>query len=142
MQKSNTIQRSPVMFPCTKLRIVLMTNTEKAQEAKKLGNAAYAKKDYATAAKHFTEAISLDDEDNIFYSNRSACRAQLKDVCPAVRCLVCCCTLSPLPGRPFSHEQIMLSFEHESLVRRRLVGPRRLSNGRIHLWLHEEFDIR
>jgi len=51
-----------------------------AQEAKKLGNAAYAKKDFAEAAKHFTEAIDLDPNDNIFYSNRSACRAQLKDV--------------------------------------------------------------
>lgn len=58
-----------------------MADLQGAENAKKAGNKAYASKDYSAALAHFSEAISLNDSDYIYYSNRSACRAQLKDVC-------------------------------------------------------------
>eukprot|EP00668_Euglena_longa_P041058 GGOE01054028.1.p1 GENE.GGOE01054028.1~~GGOE01054028.1.p1 ORF type:complete len:709 (+),score=272.03 GGOE01054028.1:34-2160(+) len=67
----------------------------KANEAKRLGNAAYTKKDYTTALAHFSEAIGLDPSDHVFYSNRSACRAQLKDVDGALADALKCMELAP-----------------------------------------------
>mmetsp|Transcript_145043 Transcript_145043/g.251844 ORF Transcript_145043/g.251844 Transcript_145043/m.251844 type:complete len:615 (-) Transcript_145043:66-1910(-) len=56
-----------------------MTEKEKAAEAKKKGNDAFTAKNYKEAIKHFTEAISHDPNDHVFYSNRSACYASLED---------------------------------------------------------------
>nr|WMV69919.1 heat shock 70 kDa protein [Euglena gracilis]BDX17135.1 heat shock 70 kDa protein family A 4 [Euglena gracilis] len=74
----------------------------KANEAKKLGNAAYTKKDYAAALGHFTEAIRLDPTDHVFYSNRSACRAQLKDVDGALADAQKCVELAPQWAKGYS----------------------------------------
>lgn len=49
-----------------------------AEERKKAGNEAYGKKDYETAIKFYTEAIELDPQNHIYYSNRSLCYAETK----------------------------------------------------------------
>jgi stress-induced-phosphoprotein 1 len=46
-----------------------------AEEAKKLGNEAFARGDHETAIKHFSEAIGLDPSNHVLYSNRSAAHA-------------------------------------------------------------------
>ena len=43
-----------------------------AEEFKSQGNAAFAKKDYYEAIDNFSKAISLDANNHVLYSNRSA----------------------------------------------------------------------
>ncbi|XP_020578040.1 hsp70-Hsp90 organizing protein 3-like [Phalaenopsis equestris] len=43
-----------------------------AQKEKEAGNAAYKKKDFEAAIKHYTKAMELDDEDISFLTNRAA----------------------------------------------------------------------
>mmetsp|Transcript_30969 Transcript_30969/g.52349 ORF Transcript_30969/g.52349 Transcript_30969/m.52349 type:complete len:259 (-) Transcript_30969:252-1028(-) len=50
-----------------------------AEKAKKEGNDAFLAKDYQEAIKHYSKAIELEPNTAIFYSNRSACHASLKD---------------------------------------------------------------
>ncbi|KAK9717136.1 Hsp90 cochaperone [Basidiobolus ranarum] len=49
-----------------------------ADELKALGNKAFLAKDYENAIKYFSEAIELTPDNHVFYSNRSACFASLK----------------------------------------------------------------
>jgi stress-induced-phosphoprotein 1 len=51
---------------------------EKAKQASALAKEAFAKKDYPTAIKHYSEAISFDPTDHLLFSNRSACYASLE----------------------------------------------------------------
>ncbi len=47
-------------------------------EIKKVqGNSAFAKKDFFAAIQHFSEAIELDPSNHVYYSNRSACFAEM-----------------------------------------------------------------
>jgi len=55
-----------------------MTDKEKAQEAKALGNKDFQAQNYKEAIVHFTEAIKHDATDHVFFSNRSACYASLE----------------------------------------------------------------
>jgi len=55
-----------------------MADKEQAAAAKAKGNAAFQAKDFEEAIKHFTEAISHDATDHVFYSNRSACYSSLE----------------------------------------------------------------
>lgn len=55
-----------------------------AEEAKAKGNAAFAAADYATAIKHFTEAINLSPNNHVLYSNRSAAHASLSNYADAL----------------------------------------------------------
>ena len=50
-----------------------------AESAKKAGNEAFATKNYEEAIKHYNEAIRLDPDNAVFYSNRSACFASMQD---------------------------------------------------------------
>ena len=54
-----------------------MSAKELAQAAKAKGNAAFSAGKYDEAIKHFTEAISHDPTDAIFYSNRAGAFASL-----------------------------------------------------------------
>lgn len=51
----------------------------KALSEKELGNAAYKKKDFETAVKHYDAAIVIDPTDMTFYSNKSAVYYEQKD---------------------------------------------------------------
>lgn len=54
--------------------------TKQAAEAeKKLGNELFATKKYEEAIKHYNEAIRLDPDNAVFYSNRSACHASMQN---------------------------------------------------------------
>ena len=49
----------------------LMSNIEKATEFKAKGNVAFKNKDWNAAIDYFTQAISCNPNDHVFYSNRS-----------------------------------------------------------------------
>jgi len=59
-------------------RYLVMSDKEKAQAAKALGNKEFQAKNYAEAITHFSEAIKHDPTDHVFFSNRSACYASLE----------------------------------------------------------------
>ncbi|CAK7245149.1 MAG: Hsp90 cochaperone [Sporothrix thermara] len=50
-----------------------------SDELKALGNKAIAAKNFDEAVKHFTDAIAIDPENHILYSNRSAAYASKRD---------------------------------------------------------------
>ncbi len=55
-----------------------MSEAERAVKLKAEGNKFFLQKDYANAAAKYTEAIGLDEDNAILYSNRAACRLNLK----------------------------------------------------------------
>ena len=72
-----------------------MTDKEKAAAAKAKGNAAFQAKNIEEAIKHFTEAISHDGTDHVFYSNRSACYSSLEQYEEALQDGAKCVSLKP-----------------------------------------------
>ncbi|GMH34298.1 hypothetical protein BSKO_02132 [Bryopsis sp. KO-2023] len=50
-----------------------------ASGEKEAGNTAYAKRNYEEAIKHFTKCIELDPKNEVYFSNRSASHAQMKN---------------------------------------------------------------
>jgi len=66
-----------------------------AEELKNLGNKAFSAGDHPTAIKHFTDAIALDQNNHILFSNRSAAYASLKDYTHALEDAQRCVALKP-----------------------------------------------
>ncbi|KAL0643729.1 hypothetical protein Bca4012_042019 [Brassica carinata] len=50
---------------------------EKALKEKEMGNAAYKKKDFETAIKHYSTAMEIDDEDISYITNRAAVHLEM-----------------------------------------------------------------
>lgn len=53
-------------------------NLAQAMEEKNLGNAAYKRKDFETAIKHYEKAIALNDTEITFLSNLAAVHFEMK----------------------------------------------------------------
>ena len=66
-----------------------------AVEQKALGDESFKTGDYETAVKHYTSAISLDDSNHVFYSNRCACLLKLNEKSRALRDGEKCVSLKP-----------------------------------------------
>lgn len=54
-----------------------MSAQEQAAAAKKVGNGFYSKGEYDKAIVEYTKAIGLYDKDHSYFSNRSACYAEI-----------------------------------------------------------------
>jgi heat shock 70kDa protein 1/2/6/8 len=74
----------------------------KSLEHKEVGNKAFAAKDYATAATAFSTAIALDDTNQAFFSNRSACYVKLGKNSAALVDANKCVELAPDWAKAFS----------------------------------------
>ena len=48
-----------------------MNGTESSDTLKKAGNASFQAGDFTEAIKHFTDAVAVDAENHVLYSNRS-----------------------------------------------------------------------
>ena len=83
---------------------------ELAAEAKVKGNKAFQEKDYKTAIEHFTEAIKNDPADHLFYSNRSACYANIKEYQKALEDGEQCVKLNPQWARGYSRKGLALFY--------------------------------
>ena len=67
-------EMSDLVSPELKPRDASISTTD-AEEKKKLGNEAFSAKKFDDALKFYTEAIALDSNNAVYYSNRSACHA-------------------------------------------------------------------
>jgi len=67
----------------------------KAEAQKAKGNDALKAKDYKKAASHYTMAINLDPENQVYYSNRSAAYAELKEWSKALQDAQTCIEKKP-----------------------------------------------
>ena len=100
-------QRRPtVSFTASSLcaSVAAMSGKESAQAAKALGNAAFSAGKYDEAVKHFTEAISHDPTDAIFYSNRSGAFASLNQPQQALDDATKCIELNPAFVKGYSRK--------------------------------------
>eukprot|EP01022_Parablepharisma_sp_SALTPOND_P025068 TRINITY_DN570_c0_g1_i1.p3 TRINITY_DN570_c0_g1~~TRINITY_DN570_c0_g1_i1.p3 ORF type:complete len:587 (-),score=111.06 TRINITY_DN570_c0_g1_i1:21646-23406(-) len=68
---------------------------EKAKEASAKAKEAFIKKDFPTAIKYYTEAISFDPTDHLMFSNRSACYASIEQYEDALEDANKCVELKP-----------------------------------------------
>jgi len=55
-----------------------------AEELKELGNKAFSSQKFEEAIEHYTSAIKLDPKNHVFFSNRSASHASLKQYTEAI----------------------------------------------------------
>mmetsp|Transcript_70111 Transcript_70111/g.106020 ORF Transcript_70111/g.106020 Transcript_70111/m.106020 type:complete len:261 (+) Transcript_70111:127-909(+) len=71
------------------------SNEKTPEEFKELGNEAFSKQDFESAVEHYTKAIQLDPSNHVFFSNRSASYAGLKDWAKATEDAKECIRLDP-----------------------------------------------
>mmetsp|Transcript_10793 Transcript_10793/g.11216 ORF Transcript_10793/g.11216 Transcript_10793/m.11216 type:complete len:256 (-) Transcript_10793:67-834(-) len=71
------------------------TNELTSEEYKKLGNDAFAAKNYNEAIINYTNAIKLDPDNAVLYSNRCACYSSLKSWQAAIEDASTCVTKDP-----------------------------------------------
>jgi len=66
-----------------------------ADEQKEHGNKAFADKEYEKAIEHYTNAIEIDPQNHVYYSNRSACYSSLNQWESSTKDAEQCINLSP-----------------------------------------------
>jgi stress-induced-phosphoprotein 1 len=69
--------------------------SDKANEFKAQGNAAFQSGNFEEAVKLFTQAIELNPNDHVFFSNRSGAYASLKNYEKALEDATTCVNLRP-----------------------------------------------
>mmetsp|Transcript_17436 Transcript_17436/g.19584 ORF Transcript_17436/g.19584 Transcript_17436/m.19584 type:complete len:748 (+) Transcript_17436:40-2283(+) len=84
-------------------------NKQKSLDAKNHGNAAFKKKDWPTAIKSFSTAITLDPENHTFYGNRAAAYIKAKDFASAEADGEKCVALAPEWAKGYSRLAAALS---------------------------------
>lgn len=72
------------------------------------GNAAFSKKDFRGAIEHYTKALAEDPFDHVFYSNRSACHAELQDFEKALADADKCIKCNPQFAKGYSRQALAL----------------------------------
>lgn len=75
-----------------------------ADKLKAEGNAAFAAKDFEKAISLFTQAIDVDPNNHVLYSNRSACYASIKDFDGALKDAIKTTELKPDWGKGYSRK--------------------------------------
>jgi len=75
-----------------------------AQEAKARGNKDFQAGNFEEAVKHYTDAIELDANDHVFYSNRSACLSSLNRYDEALSDANKCIELKPDFAKAYSRK--------------------------------------
>lgn len=75
-----------------------------ADKLKAEGNAAFAAKDFDKAISFFTQAIEIDPNNHVLYSNRSACYASIRDFDGALNDAVKTTELKPDWGKGYSRK--------------------------------------
>ncbi|GMH65649.1 hypothetical protein TrST_g8447 [Triparma strigata] len=71
---------------------------------KKQGDTAFGSGDYAAAVTSYTSAISIDDSNHLFYSNRAACYLKLNEKSKALRDGEKCVELKPDWGKGYGRK--------------------------------------
>lgn len=101
--KSVTEARNPEIYEKMRAAEKLKIQREKeayrnpalAEEERNLGNDAFKAGDYATAVKHYTEAIKRDEQDPRAYSNRAACYLKLAAIQEGLKDAEKCLEIDP-----------------------------------------------
>ena len=83
-------------------------DVEGAAPLKAEGNAAFTAKRFEEAAEKYTAALSHNPFDHIFYSNRSACYAELDEAEKALRDATRCVSLLPSFAKGYSRKSAAL----------------------------------
>jgi len=72
-----------------------MSDLEQAEKYKARGNEYFSQKKYHEAAQCFTKAIDINTENHVYYSNRSACYANLEEYDKALVDAQICVDINP-----------------------------------------------
>lgn len=81
-----------------------MSNIEEATKYKTLGNECFSAKKFPEAIEHFTKAIELNPNDHVFFSNRSACYANLEEYDKALEDATRCVNIKPDWARGYARK--------------------------------------
>eukprot|EP00475_Leptophrys_vorax_P001296 TRINITY_DN106_c0_g1_i1.p1 TRINITY_DN106_c0_g1~~TRINITY_DN106_c0_g1_i1.p1 ORF type:complete len:578 (+),score=215.85 TRINITY_DN106_c0_g1_i1:41-1735(+) len=85
-----------------------MSSRELALAAKARGNSAFSERNFSDAVKAFSEAIQHDNTDHVFFSNRSACYAELGEYQKALEDAEQCVSLAPSWVKGYSRKGLAL----------------------------------
>jgi stress-induced-phosphoprotein 1 len=80
-----------------------------AQEFKDLGNKAFQNQDYQIAIEHYSNAISLEDDNHVFYSNRSGAYLAVNQLQEALDDANKCIELKPSFPKGFARRGAVLT---------------------------------
>jgi len=84
-----------------------------AEQERQQGNAAFARQDWPTAVRHYTEAIRRDEADPRAYSNRAACYLKLAAIPDGLRDAEKCIELDPVFVKGYVRKAALLAAKRE-----------------------------